>query len=159
MGKKGECFVPLPALGITTREDMDRLCHFELDEAVNLYLHLYASSQPGGGKLYLAAVNPDGVREGRPRAEWLYVWHPKDVALELKERFFSEDLEEEQTAHHIRWVYEKRKACKSVAYSRLQMQLAVRKEVQAELDKLEADEERAKAEQEEDTKRRLADGC
>jgi len=95
--KEGAGFVPVPERGILTRDDLDQMCHFELDEFHNAYLSSHAISRSDGTGLYLVSVNPDGVRKASK--DWLYVWHPRAVARALVERY---ELSEEEPEVSLR---------------------------------------------------------
>jgi len=90
-------FVPVPERGILTRDDLDQMCHFELDEFHNAYLASHATDKADGTGLYLVSVNPDGVRKASK--DWLYVWHPRAVARALVERY---ELSEEEPEVSLR---------------------------------------------------------
>jgi len=108
MGKKGCQFVPTPARGIFERGDLDTECHHELSEEVNSYLIEFATERPQEkDKLYLAAVNPDGPRE-RPgerlafEKERLCFWHPRSLAIALKQRLYAGDTDSPED-RHLTW--------------------------------------------------------
>jgi len=80
MHRRGSQFVidsALQALGINNRDDLDLLCHRELQLEINVFLHL--SSLHSG--LVWAAANPDGER--RRGFDPLCFWYPRDKALML----------------------------------------------------------------------------
>lgn len=122
---KGELFVPLPDLGLVKRDDVDRLCHFELDEAVNFFLWLHATPEPTEGWMFLAYVNIDGERNGKPKADRLVSWYPRTLALTLKTKLFSEAIDEDRITGDIRWFFEKQKAYRNAVWARYMWQRAI----------------------------------
>lgn len=110
MGKRGSQYergsncVPIAARELYDRDDFDRECHFEVDEAVNMYLRRHAVTHPNMKGLYLAGVNIDGPRVG---VGAMCVWHPKLLALELKTQLLAAAAESEE-AHLLRYDQERK---------------------------------------------------
>jgi len=143
MTKRGTAFVADPALGICTRDDLDRLCHVELDEEVNTYLARFSNSG-----LQLVAVNPDGERHAS--RDRLCFWYPKLRALELKGRLVNPEMgsEEAKFREHYRWLKDYRVA----AYSCIKKQ-------EAQLEKVTREEAEAVARQQEFEWAQMKKGC
>lgn len=86
-------FNPAPRLGIRTRQDLDRLCHYELREEINTYLSIRSSlDAPGapGFDIVLVAVNPDGER--RASHDFLCFWFPIAKVRHLVDHFLNAPL-------------------------------------------------------------------
>jgi len=80
-------FIAVPHLGIHTREDLDKCCHYEVREKLNTFLWLQSEYDVGpGALLQLVAVNPDGERRGMEHYFHCY-WHSVAAAREIIDHF------------------------------------------------------------------------
>lgn len=99
---RGSTFVQtkrLRELDISSRDDLDQLCHHETDEMINLYLFKAGSARG----VELVYVNPDG-RRSRARMESGHhlCWYPRKQAQEMKRELLAPGHDADGFAADIR---------------------------------------------------------
>jgi hypothetical protein len=104
MSKRGSAFAATPEmqrLGIEERPDLDRLCHFEADPGVNLYLFL-KQRDPGAGIQFVCA-DPHRRSPARSSSGPLCCWYPKARVAELKQAFLAGGHHDSFEAEALKW--------------------------------------------------------
>lgn len=160
MTKKGSMFVADPHRGLRGREDLDRLCHAEVQEEVNSFLLRQSTHDPDNHtELKLVAVNPDGER--RSENSYLCFWHPEVVALRLKNKLFhpemgsDEDREAAKFHEHYGWL----KDFRTIARGKVRLQAAHHELIEENEDEGEDERSETQRQQEEWEHRTMEDGC
>jgi len=123
MSKEGSKFIPDPNRGLLKREDLNRLCHWDVQEEVNTWLKKFATTdKTDHASLKLVAVNPDGDR--RVPNYFLCFWHPAMQDLDLKNTLFHPDITSDigMEACRHREFHKNQKEHRTVARSLVRMQ-------------------------------------